>query len=265
MKDIFISLLFASVAVSAHEFWIQPDKFIYKRGETINLRFLNGENLKGRNWKGSKDDVDVLRLFFEDVSDKNLDKNLSSQDGDSLQISMLDEGTVVVSLQTKNSFRDVKANEFNNYLEENGITDVLGHRRKKGDTTKAGLENYQYNSKTILQVGSRTNNTYKQKTGLPVDIIPAEHPYSVSKDGNFKVKLFFWNEALKNTKVSVWHRIGDKISQLDFTTDKEGEIKFFLSAEGEWMVSCVKMVRLEKDLQAEWQSYHATLTWGYTK
>jgi hypothetical protein len=29
------------------------------------------------------------------------------------------------------------------------------------------------------------------------------------------------------------------------------------------MVSCVKMVRLQNDPQAEWQSYWGSLTWGY--
>jgi uncharacterized GH25 family protein len=114
-------------------------------------------------------------------------------------------------------------------------------------------------------VAGQPNNTYKQKTGLPVDIIPAEHPYNIAKDGNFKVKIFFWHEALKNAKVSVWHRVGEKVSRLDFTTDKEGEIKFFLSSEGEWMISCAKMVKLENDSKAEWQTYRGTLTWGYTK
>jgi uncharacterized GH25 family protein len=266
MKKIMISLLVPlTVNVSGPELWLHPDKFIYKRGETINLKFLAGENFKGRNWNGSNDDVDVMRLFFEDVIDKNLDNNLSTRNGDSLQIAMLDEGTVVLSLQTKNSFRDVKANEFNDYLLENGLTEISAYRRQNGDTVKAGLENYQYNAKIILQVGNKTNNTYKQKTGLPIDIIPAEHPYTVSKDGNFKAKIFFWNKVLKNTKVTVSHRVGGKTSQLDLVTNDEGEIKFFLSPEGEWMLSCVKMVRLENDLKAEWQRYQSTLTWGYTK
>jgi uncharacterized GH25 family protein len=266
MKKTIISLLMPLVInVSGHELWIQPDKFIYKRTETINLRFFTGEKFTGHTWNASKDDVDVFRLFFDDVSDKNLDNNLSKRDGDSLQIVMLDEGTVVLSLQTKNSFRDVKAEDFNEYLQQNGLTDILDYRKKNGDTIKAGLENYQHNAKTILQVGHRTNNIYKQKTGLPIDMIPSEHPYTVSKDGNFKVKVFFWNQILKNAKVTVSHRVGSKISQLELTTDNDGEVKFFLSPQGEWMVSCVKMVRLENDLKAEWQSYQGTLTWGYTK
>ncbi len=69
-KIVFCLFLTVVITVSGHEFWIQPDKFIYKRGETVNLKFLTGDNFKGDNWNGDKDKVNSLRLYFEDVTDK---------------------------------------------------------------------------------------------------------------------------------------------------------------------------------------------------
>src|SRR5947208_256780 len=122
---------------------------------------------------------------------------------------------------------------------------------------------YQRSVKTIFQVGRKMTNAYKQKTELPLDIIPTDNPYSVARDGHFKVKLFFMGEKLKKTRVKVWHKLDDKVSKQEYTTGDDGEVKFFLSTEGEWMISCVKMVRLENDARAEWQSYWGSLTWGY--
>jgi hypothetical protein len=31
--------LFCFISISAHEFWLQPDKFVYKKGEKSNIRF----------------------------------------------------------------------------------------------------------------------------------------------------------------------------------------------------------------------------------
>jgi len=262
-KIVFCLFIFVVITVSGHEFWIQPDKFIYKRGETINIKFLVGENFEGENWTGDKDKVASLRYFFDNVSDKNLNANLGSNKGDSLQIAMLDEGTAMVTLNTKNSFIDLEAVKFNEYLREDGLREALEYRKKNGDTIKNGLEYYQRSVKTIFQVGEKTNDVYKQRTELPLDIIPAEHPYTVAKDGHFKVKIFFKGEKLKKTRVKVWHKLENKVSQLEYTTNDDGEIKFFLSPEGEWMISCVKMIRLQKDPQAEWQSYWGSLTWGY--
>jgi uncharacterized GH25 family protein len=262
-KITFFLLIFVVINVSGHEFWIQPDKFIYKRAEPINIKFLVGENFHGDNWTGKRDKVNSLQLYFGNVSDKDLCNNLGNDNGDSLQLAMIDEGTVMMTLNTKNSFIDVEAGRFNEYLREDGLTETIEYRQKNGDTIKNGFENYQRSVKTIFQVGKRFTNVYKQKTDLPLDIIPAEHPYNVAKDGNFKVKVFFMGEKLKNAKIKVWHKLDNKVSQQDYMTDDEGEIKFFLSAEGEWMVSCVKMVRLQNDPQAEWQSYWGSLTWGY--
>jgi uncharacterized GH25 family protein len=262
-KIIFCFLVLVVISVSAHEFWIQPDKFIYKRGETINVKFLVGENFNGDIWTGDRDKIANLRYYFDDVTDKNLDDNLGIGKGDSLQLAMLDEGTAMITMNTKNSFIDLEAKKFNEYLREDGLTEALEYRQKNGDTIKNGLEYYQRSVKTIFQVGSKTTDAYKRKTELPLDIIPAEHPYTVAKDGNFKIKVFFLGQKLKKTKIKVWHRLDDKVSQLEYTTDDDGEAKIFLSPEGEWMVSCVKMVRLQNDSQAEWQSYWGSLTWGY--
>src|SRR6185295_6960741 len=213
MKKIFFLLLtFVVMSVSGHEFWIQPDKFIYKYAEHVNIKFLVGENFAGENWTGDKDKIKSLHLYFEDAVDTNVDDDLGKNKGDSLQIAMLDEGTVMLTLNTTNSFIDLDAAKFNDYLEKDGLTEALKYRQTNGDTAKNGHENYQRSVKTIFQVGDKFTYVYKQKTDLPLDIIPTEHPYSISKDGNFKVKLFFQGEKLKDTKVRVWHKLDDKVS-----------------------------------------------------
>jgi uncharacterized GH25 family protein len=262
-KTIIVFLLGIAAAVSAHEFWIQPDKFIYKRGEMINLRFLAGENFTGENWSGNKEKVQSLHLHFADVVDSNLDDNLTDNKGDSIQFAIYEEGTAMVTLNTKNSFIDLEAKEFNTYLQNEGLIEALAYRKEHGDTTKKGTERYQRSVKTIFQVGKNKTSVFKKRTVLPLDIIPDENPYSVAKDGKFKLRILFRGNALKKTKIKVWHKANNKMSVKDYETDDRGEVKIFLSLRGEWMVSCVKMVRLEDDPDAEWQSYWGSLTWGY--
>jgi uncharacterized GH25 family protein len=260
---VFILILLYTL-FSSHEFWLQPEKFIYKRGEMINIRFLVGENFNGENWTGNIDRVKSLRFYFGNVSDKNLGDAISKEEGDSIQLAMADEGTAMIAFESKNSFIELEAAKFNDYLREDGLTDALEYRMKHKDSSKAGKEFYQRSVKTLIQVGDKTDHTYKQKTGLPIDIIPDDHPYSVAKDDDdFKVKFYFQGEPMKHTKVKVWHKVNNKISPAEYTTDNDGEIKIFLTPTGQWMVSTVKMIHLENDPKAEWQSYWGTLTWGY--
>jgi uncharacterized GH25 family protein len=262
-KSIIIFSLFIAASLSAHEFWIQPDKFIYKRGETINLKFLVGENFAGENWTGNKDKAQSMHLYFDETVDNNFEDNLTDNKGDSIQFAIYEEGTAMVTLNTKNSFIDLEAKEFNKYLKEEGLTEALDYRMEHGDTMKRGTERYQRSVKTIFQVGKNKTPVFKKRTDLPLDIIPDENPYSVSKDGKFKLRIVFQGNALKKTKIKVWHKANNKVSVEDYETDDKGEVKIFLSLKGEWMVSCVKMVRTENDAEAEWQSYWGSFTWGY--
>jgi len=263
-KKIILSLLFFIVLhVSGHESWMQPDKFIYKRTEPINIKFLTGEQFTGSNWMDDKKRIDCMQLYFDDAVDKNLLENFGEDKGDSLQLAMIDEGTVMATLDMKDSVNEVPAVDFNQYLKANDLTDALEYREKNGDTAKDGVERYQNSMKTIFQVGDRLTYTYGEKTELPLDIVPLDHPYKKNQEDEFGLQVFFMGEKLKNSTVKVWHKLDNKVSLRDYTTDDDGEIRFPLSAEGEWMVSCVKMIRVENDKQAEWQSYCGSLTWGY--
>lgn len=262
-KITFFLLIFMVVHVSGHEFWIQPDKFIYERTEAINLKFLVGENFNGNNWNGDKDNVNCLCLYYEDAVDKNLASDLGTDNGDSLQLAMIDEGTVMITLNTRNSFKNISAKEFNAYLEENNFSEALLYRSQHHDTLKNGMENYQRSVKTIFQVGDRYTKVYGKKTTLPLDIVPLDHPYNFSEIANFKLAVYFRGEKLKNASIKVWHKVDNKVTEQEYNTNDEGEANFMLSPEGEWMVSCVKMLPTEADPRADWQTYWGSLTWGY--
>ena len=54
-------LLFVLPAL-AHEFWLEPQQYIFSRTEEINIRFKVGEAFTGDNWKGNRDKVNKLKL-----------------------------------------------------------------------------------------------------------------------------------------------------------------------------------------------------------
>ena len=123
-KKIFLLLLFIAILTSltAHEFWLSPQKFIYTRGEKINVRFFVGKNFEGENWKGNNEKIQSLKIFYGGVDD-DLSKYISNQPGDSLTLTMLDEGTNLITYNSKNTFIEIPADKFNEYLTEDGLPD----------------------------------------------------------------------------------------------------------------------------------------------
>src|SRR5215467_5317919 len=184
-------LMFMAIKVSSQEQWLQPDKFIYERTEPINIKFLIGDNFTGDNWNEDRGMINCLQLYYEDVVDKDLDVNFGNDRGDSLQLAMIDDGTIMITLNTNDSFVHVAAEEFDHYLNDNHFPEVLKYRKKNGDTARDGYENYQRCLKTILQIGEKFTVACNQRTDLALDIVPIDNPYNLGQNKNLRVKVYF--------------------------------------------------------------------------
>jgi hypothetical protein len=264
LKSIIYSLILLSLftLLSSQEFWLQPNKYFYKRGEDINIRFLVGENFQGENWEGDSSRIKNLVYYFGGAKDDDLTK-LFGEEGDSLKVKQYDEGTAMVTYNSRNAYIVLDSTDFNDYLFDEGLTDALEDRKQYNELNTAGREFYQRSIKTIFQVGSIKDETYKQSTSLPLDIIPLSHPYKLKSNDAVSILILFQNQPLVNSKVKVWNRYKGETIKEELFTDEKGMITFPILTKGKWMISCVKMLRLENNPRAEWQSYWGSCTWGY--
>ncbi len=255
-------LLFV-LPVLAHEFWLQPQQYIFSRGEEINIRFKAGEGFAGDNWSGNQEKVNELKLYYNDITD-DLKYGLGKDIGDSLQISIFEETTAMITFNNVNSFIELEAPKFNEYLLEDGLNSAIDYRKQNNETDSAGREFYQRSVKTIVQVGTKKTDIYKKQTTLPVDIIPLSHPYELTNNQILQVKILYKGLPLANTKIRTWHKLSGTVTDSSFMSNADGEISFPVETNGEWMVSCVHMIHLTDNPKAQWQSYWGSVTWGYT-
>ncbi len=264
-KKVFILtvILTCVVPILAHEFWLQPQQYLFSAGDEVNIRFKVGEGFAGDNWKGNDERVQELKLYYADVTD-NLKTALSSDEGDSVQFSLFEEGTAMVIFNSVNSYIELEAPKFNEYLSEDGLTSTIDYRREHNETDSMGHELYQRSVKTIVQVGTKKTDVCKKQTSLPLDIIPLSHPYTISTNQLMKVKILFKGQPLANAKMRLWNKMPDTVTDTSYLSDANGEISFPVTTSGEWMVSSVHMIHLDADPKATWQSYWGSLTWGYT-
>ncbi len=265
---LFICSFLFILPVLAHEFWLEPQQYIFSRTDEINIRFKVGEAFTGDNWTGNNEKVKELKLYYADIVD-DLTDALGDENGDSLQFSLHEEGTAMVTFNNVNSFLQTEAKEFNTYLTEEGLQYAIDYRRKQNQTDSVGREFYQRSVKTIVQVGALKTEVYKKQTTLPVDIIPLSHPYKLVTGDSLKVRVLFKGEPLANAKIRLWHKLLNKVKDTSYTSNARGEIIFPVKTTGEWMVSCVAIERLTDEpglpaIDTGWQSYWGSLTWGYT-
>ena len=266
-----LCIIILSAIAFAHEFWLNPKKYFYSIRETANLRFAVGENFQGENWKGNKEKVAQLVHFTPSDNVVDISNRISANAGDSLQLPLQEEGTHMVIFNSTNSFIRLEPDKFTEYLKDDGHDAAILYRKQHGEESEAGTEHYQRSVKTILQVSGKLTDACTQPTGLPLDIIPEENPYSIPNPSSnkkaimVKFRVLFNGEPLENTLVRGWYRIPGKGLKVDSVrTNKKGWVMLERHP-GPYMVSCVHMEHTQKDPEADWQSYWGSLSFEYSQ
>lgn len=259
---ILLVFLLAGTA-AAHEFWLEPRAFRLRRGETLRVRFLVGEHFTGENWKGDRQGVNRISLYYNGIED-NLTELLSRDTpGDSLTLQFFDEGTGVLGFQSGNKKIELDQAKFLDYLKEEGLDSAIAYRERHNETDSAGREYYQRSCKSIFQVGGTFDDSYRRNCRLPLEFIPLEHPYRIKKGQSLPFRLLFRDQPLAGAKIRVWHRLNGKTEIKEAFTNEEGIITLEPSLAGNYMLSTVRMERINSSAVADWQSHWASLTWGY--
>lgn len=264
IRRLFIVLaLLCCTWLTAHEFWLEPQKFNLKKGEALKLNFRVGENFHGDNWSGTRSSVQSLSLYYNGIKD-DLAPLISDEDaGDSLNLQFFDEGTGMISYHSTNKRIELEPDKFLEYLKEDGLDSAMAYREAHHETDSIGKEYYQRSVKTIFQVGKQHDKTYAIACGLPLEFIASQNPYSISKGQVLKIRLLFQQLPLKGAKVKVWHKLNGKVKMEEYRSNAYGDIQFVPSLAGRYMVSAVHMQHIDTSISTHWQSYWGSITWGY--
>jgi len=258
-------LFFVAVTflLPAHEFWMQPDKFRYKAGEVMKLNLQVGEEFIGERWDLGRHRVVRFDHHTAGAVQGLVEHLNTSGQGNHLELPLVTEGTHLFIMQSNNAFIELPADEFNAYLKDDGLDDILTLRSQGqvGNLSAPGREYYQRNAKLLVQVGEKTDAMHQKITGLPLEIVPLQNPYAVKLTGEIKFKVFFEGQPLPYTLVKVWNRKDGRTLTQKIYTQKDGTFSTRLSNTGMWMVSCVKMVPA-REAGADWQSYWSSLVFG---
>lgn len=254
-------ILLISLIIQAHEFWLQPNKFYFEVGETATIDFLVGEHFVGEPWDLTKQRVYKLEHHTIDFSKSIVDK-IQSTSNKKLDLRIEKSGTHLVAMQSHNAFIELDAEKFNAYIQEDELEDAIRHRKKTNTENKSAKEFYARCAKVLLRAGTGTDDTYKKRVGLPLEIVPVNDPYRTKPGDELSFMVLWEGKPLEFTLVKVWNRKDNNTILQNIYTQKDGIITTRLSNTGIWMVSCVKMIP-SKDAGADWQSYWASFTFGF--
>lgn len=263
MKKRFLSTILLGLmffGANAHEFWLAVEKFTIKIGEAVSISFLVGENFTGETWEGK-----MTSFYLYDAKGKtSIAELFPSNPTDKTVINFKTEGTHLLAFNSQNKFIELEPDKFLDYLKEDGLEDIIKLRQERKERDKKGRESYQRCAKTLVQVGETPDNTFKTHVGHTLEIIPEQNPYQVQDKTLIQFKIIYKKKPLVNQIIKIWHKKDGKLLiKTDLKTDDKGLISFQLDKQGEYMVSTVKMIPQTKPSNADWQSYWASLVFGF--
>jgi uncharacterized GH25 family protein len=237
----------------AHEFWLEPIKFLLALHEKVRIHLMVGEDYSGEHSNGHK-----YKIQKEDVRSKVYGDSLSR-----LDLSFSTGGSHLIAFNNTSKFIELEAAKFNDYLRSEGLDNVIQLRTQKGDTLKAGRELYQRCVKTLIQVDGKNDESYAINTGMRLEIIPAQNPYAIKSKAQLTFKVLFDNAVLINALVLAWHVDKGKATHTLVRSNKKGEVTFPIVKTGKWMISTVHMISTDDSKAADWQSFWGSYTFGY--
>lgn len=259
---ILISLLFLSIFSFAHEFWLQPDKFKVAVNETFNLSLKVGEGFQGEKWAAKAERLQDVKIHGKSVSD--VTKRFLADTLASTSLSVPSAGSYVIAMTSKPSFIELEGEKFTDYLIEDGLQNVIELREKNGISDMKAREFYSRYAKTLIQVGDKTDNSFKKKIGFPIEIIPQTHPYAINSESTLQVLILFNGKPLPNNMVKVWHKNSDAmVEPLNLITDQNGMVSITITPDGQWMFSTVRMQEYKDKSKADYESFWGSYTFGY--
>ena len=258
-RIIILTGLFLSLSVlTAHEYWVAPVQYRVNPGESFVMNCYVGEDFKPEIWQRRRERTDQVSVFHRQ-SKRDITPLFTAVDSVDILLALREKGNHLLALHSKPSYIELKADEFNQYLEEDGIEDVLAYRKSAGLTTQPSRELYERCAKSLLQVGVQQDYSYSQITSMPLEILPMAHPLQVTD--SLPVQVLFKGKPLRNYRIRSWCKANGRLLQKEnHRTNEQGIVSIPLRHTGEWMISLVKMEVLSNHPSADYHSYWGSYT-----
>ncbi len=256
-----ITLLFIVAAALAHDLFLKLDSYFLQPNSKAIVRVLNGTFQKS-DGAVARERLANLSLHGPGVITASAESIAwrAEEKTSVMEIQTSDPGTYLVGISTRPREIALKAADFNQYLKEDGLPDILAERKKNNELGKDTRERYSKHVRAVFQVGDKLSDDYKRPLHYPVEIIPQENPYSLKVGQTIPVLCLLAGRPLVNQFVIAgWESSDGKLNSINARTDTKGIARFKLSGAGKWFV---KLIHMEPSSEPglNYESKWATLT-----
>ena len=201
MKKLVI-LFAAFVLFSSHDMFLKMGSYFLQPNTPATIKVFNGTFDKSENVIARKRMADVslvgngIRTRPDTTAWTEIDSTITV-----LNFKTGEAGTWVAGLSTHPNNIELTAEEFNEYLEHDGVLDMLEWRKANNALGEKAVEKYSKHVKAIFQVGGTKTNDWQTALGYPIEFVPMSNPYDLKPGDVLQVKLLRNGQPLPNQLV----------------------------------------------------------------
>lgn len=251
-------------AASAHEFWIQPERFWLPAGATTPMTLQVGTGTERQ-----RSQLPLRRVLRFDATSPDGGRDLRpaltlgapAADG---VLNFPRPGAYVVTLRSDAAAQSHQsAARFNAYAEQEGLTPALETRAAKGLQAIDASERYSRQTKALIQVGAGGEQTVVTRpVGLTLEIVPEVSPYAAPRPATLPVRVLYEGRPLAGALVKITDLAHDAAPLEQRRTDAEGRAAFAMPRHGAWMMDVV-WTRPLVDEGVDFETVFSSLSFGF--
>lgn len=251
----------AAAATQAHDFWLVPRMFQVPEGRAVHVAGQTGMEFPESTSAVEEDRVAEAELVS---ADRRVAVEESFRSGSSLVLEARPDAAgqwwVAVALETR-PIR-LSASQFDDYLEHDGVWDVLEERQSEGTSPDSVDERYTKYAKALVEVGEDGPEAFGRRVGHPIELVPLDDPFSLRPGDRFRARLLWRGEPLSGHVVFAGRSGAGEGPTTHARTDANGVVELPIFVAGPWYLKAIQMVEDEDDPEVEYRSHWATLTFN---
>ena len=240
---------------SAHDFWIDPDRFDAEPGAEILLTLRQGANMKG-------DSLPYLTPLIDDFSRTDSDGRHAIESvmgNDPAAVIIAGPGTTLIGYQSNRDFVELEPDKFDSYLVDEGLESIIDQRQALGESNANAREYFVRCAKLLLDSGAPdTSRVFSNRLGYTLELMPQSDPNKLSAGDELPIELLYLGRPVSGVRVRALTAYWPD-QPVDSRTDANGRVLLTLPRTGAWLIKAVHMIRLEDDSKADWESFWASL------
>jgi uncharacterized GH25 family protein len=255
-----ILLMTSAAVLLAHDLFLKLDSYFVPPNTAVRVAVLNGTFSKS---EAAVTPDRLLDLSMVGPMERRaIPRESWKPSGDTTWLSVQTgaPGTYVIGASLSPRQIALAAEDFNGYLKEDGIPDVLDARTRAGESGRPARERYQKHVKAILQVGNLRTRAFEFVLGYPAEIVPLTNPYLTIVGDTLAVRCLVDGQPVaQQVVIAGAERDTIRIPEARARTAADGVARFVIRTPGKWYVKFVHMVPVQGD-SVNYESKWATLT-----